>query len=148
LPEYWPKSKPEPPSRFFGGMSLLLDWIVRIDDNDGSHGANGRICSFCSTTQGLDGNPVYLLDEFQCDRFELFQDGGGLRVAPDVRDPYAETHRLLDRLLLPRVMQHTRGSLQQAALLLGIARQTLRLKFRDLGLSATRTDDAEEDDAV
>jgi DNA-binding protein Fis len=45
-------------------------------------------------------------------------------------------------------MQHTRGNLQQAALLLGIARQTLRLKLRDLRLSATRPDDAEEDDAV
>ena len=44
------------------------------------------------------------------------------RIGSDVRDLYAETHRQLDRLLLPRVMQHTRGNLQQAALLLGIAR--------------------------
>ena len=29
------------------------------------------------TAQGLDGDPVYLLDEFLCDRFKLFQDGGG-----------------------------------------------------------------------
>ena len=70
------------------------------------------------------------------------------RVGSDVRDLYAETHRQLDRLLLPRVLEHTRGNLQQAALLLGIARQTLRLKLRDLGLSATRPGDAEEDDAV
>jgi DNA-binding protein Fis len=45
-------------------------------------------------------------------------------------------------------MQHTRGNLQQAALLLGIARQTLRLKLRDLGLSEKRPGDSEEDDAV
>jgi two-component system nitrogen regulation response regulator GlnG len=70
------------------------------------------------------------------------------RVASDVRDLYAESHRQVDRLLLPRVLQHTRGNLQQAALLLGIARQTLRLKLRDLGLSATPPGDAEEDDAV
>src|SRR5215472_13912719 len=70
------------------------------------------------------------------------------RIGSDVRDLYAETHRQLDRLLLPRVMQHTRGNLQQAALLLGIARQTLRLKLRDLGLSATPPGVAEEDDAV
>src|SRR5262249_41327979 len=55
------------------------------------------------------------------------------RVGSDVRDLYAETHRQVDRLLLPRVLEHTRGNLQQAALLLGIARQTLRLKLRDLG---------------
>src|SRR5262249_60500143 len=68
------------------------------------------------------------------------------RVGSDVRDLYVETHRQLDRLLLPRVLQHTRGNLQQAALVLGIARQTLRLKLRDLGLSITRTVEAEEED--
>jgi two-component system, NtrC family, response regulator AtoC len=70
------------------------------------------------------------------------------QVGSDVRDLYAETHRQLDRLLLPRVLEQTRGNLQQAALLLGIARQTLRLKLRDLGLSVTRTVEAEEDDPV
>jgi len=70
------------------------------------------------------------------------------RVGPDVRDLYAETHRQVDRLLLPRVLEHTRGNLQQAALLLGIARQTLRLKLRDLGLSVARPGEAEEDDPV
>ena len=70
------------------------------------------------------------------------------RVGSDVRDLYAETHRQLDRLLLPRVLEHTRGNLQQAALLLGIARQTLRLKLRDLGLSVARPGEAEEDDPV
>src|SRR5437660_5135381 len=70
------------------------------------------------------------------------------RVGSDVRDLYAETHRQVDRLLLPRVLEHTRGNLQQAALLLGIARQTLRLKLRDLGLSVARPGEAEEDDPV
>ena len=70
------------------------------------------------------------------------------RIASDVRDLYAEAHRQVDRLLLARVMEHTRGNIQQAALLLGIARQTLRLKLRDLGLSATRPGEAEEDDLV
>src|SRR5438874_8115140 len=70
------------------------------------------------------------------------------RVASDVRDLYAQTHRQMDRLLLPRVLEHTRGNLHQAALLLGIARQTLRLKLRDLGLSVPRPGEAEEDDPV
>jgi two-component system nitrogen regulation response regulator GlnG len=70
------------------------------------------------------------------------------RVGSDVRDLYAEAHRQLDRLLLPRVLERTHGNLQQAALLLGIARQTLRLKLRDLGLSVTRTVEADEDDLV
>jgi DNA-binding NtrC family response regulator len=70
------------------------------------------------------------------------------RLASDVRDLYADTHRQVDRLLLPRVLEYTRGNQQQAALLLGIARQTLRLKLRDLGLSVTRSVEAEEDDPV
>jgi two-component system nitrogen regulation response regulator GlnG len=68
------------------------------------------------------------------------------RIEADVRDLYAETHRQVDRLLLARVLEYTRGNLQQAALLLGIARQTLRLKLRDLRLPATRP--AETDDDV
>jgi two-component system nitrogen regulation response regulator GlnG len=68
------------------------------------------------------------------------------RLGSDVRDLYADTHRQVDRLLLPRVLEFARGSQQQAALLLGIARQTLRLKLRDLGLSVTRTVEAEEDE--
>jgi two-component system nitrogen regulation response regulator GlnG len=70
------------------------------------------------------------------------------RVGSDVRDLYAETHRQVDRLLLPRVLEHTRGNLQQAALLLGIARQTMRLKLRDLGLSVARPGEADEDEPV
>jgi DNA-binding NtrC family response regulator len=70
------------------------------------------------------------------------------RVESDVRALYADTHRELDRQLLTRVLEFTHGNLQQAALMLGIARQTLRLKLRDLGLSVARPGEAEEDDAV
>jgi DNA-binding NtrC family response regulator len=68
-----------------------------------------------------------------------------LQMGPDVRDLYAEAHRHLDRLLLPRVLEHAGGSQHQAALRLGIARQTLRLKLRDLGLSAPRPAESEGD---
>jgi len=70
------------------------------------------------------------------------------RLGSDVRDLYADVHRQLDRLLLPRVMEYARGSQHQAALLLGIARQTLRLKLRDLGLSITRPTEADEEDTA
>ena len=32
--------------------------------------------TFCLTAQGLDGDPIYLLDEFMCCRVKLFQDAG------------------------------------------------------------------------
>jgi two-component system nitrogen regulation response regulator GlnG len=55
------------------------------------------------------------------------------RLGPDARDLYAETHRQVDRLLLPRVLDYTRGSQYKAASLLGIARHTLRVKLREQG---------------
>jgi two-component system nitrogen regulation response regulator GlnG len=68
------------------------------------------------------------------------------RLGPDARDLYAEVHRELDRLLLPRVMEYTNGNQNQASRLLGIARQTLRQKLRDLGLHVTHSIEADEND--
>jgi two-component system nitrogen regulation response regulator GlnG len=68
------------------------------------------------------------------------------RLVPEARDLYAEAHREVDRLLLPRVLEYTHGNQHQAARLLGIARQTLRLKLRDLGLHVTHSLEADGDD--
>jgi DNA-binding NtrC family response regulator len=68
------------------------------------------------------------------------------RLGPETCDLYAETHRQLDRLLLSIVLGHTQGNIQQSARLLGIARQTLRLKLREVGLHVTRSAEVEEDD--
>jgi DNA-binding NtrC family response regulator len=68
------------------------------------------------------------------------------RLGPDARDLYAQVHRQVDRLLLPWIMEYTHGNQHQAARLLGIARQTLRLKLRDLGLHVTHSLETEEDD--
>ena len=53
----------------------------------------------------------------------------------DIGNLYAE----MDRQLLARVLEYACGNLQQAALLLGIARQTLRLKLREVGLSPIKS---------
>ena len=79
--------------------------------------------------------------------------GGGLdpeaflrqRLGPDSRDLYAEAHQELDRLLLPRVLEHTGGNQARAALLLGIARRTLRTKLQDLGLHMAHSVEATAD---
>ncbi|MDB5346540.1 MAG: glnG 1 [Schlesneria sp.] len=60
------------------------------------------------------------------------------RLQPDMSDLYEQTHNEVDRLLLKRVLEHTRGNQHQAARILGIARQTLRMKLRDLGLHVTQ----------
>jgi two-component system nitrogen regulation response regulator GlnG len=68
------------------------------------------------------------------------------RLGPDTQDLYADTHRQVDRVLLARVLEYTGGNQHQAARLLGIARQTLRQKLRDLGLHVTHAVEADEDD--
>ena len=67
------------------------------------------------------------------------------RLQPESRDLYAEAHGQLDRFLLASVLEYTGGSQHQAARLLGIARQTLRLKLRDAGLRVTQSVGANED---
>jgi two-component system nitrogen regulation response regulator GlnG len=68
------------------------------------------------------------------------------RLGPDAGDLYSQTHREVDRLLLMQVLEYTEGNRHRAARLLGIARQTLRLKLRDLGLHVTRSIEADAED--
>jgi two-component system nitrogen regulation response regulator GlnG len=70
----------------------------------------------------------------------------GQRLGPGTDDLYAQAHCELDRILLARVLEHTHGSQHQAARVLGIARKTLRLRLRQLGLNITRPADADDDD--
>jgi DNA-binding NtrC family response regulator len=67
------------------------------------------------------------------------------RLTPETSDLYAETHREVDRLLLSEVLAYTGGNQNQAARLLGIARQTLRFNLRDLGLHVTHSIEADEE---
>ena len=66
-------------------------------------------------------------------------------LQPDSRELYAKAHEELDRFLLAQVLEYTRGSQHQAARMLGIARQTLRLKLRDLGLRITQSVESDDD---
>jgi DNA-binding protein Fis len=68
------------------------------------------------------------------------------RLTPDASDLYVELHREIDRTFLTLVLEHTQGNQRQAARLLGIARQTLRLKLRELGLHVTHTAEVEGDE--
>ncbi len=67
------------------------------------------------------------------------------RLGLDATELYAETHRQVDRQLLALVLEFAQGNQRQAARLLGIARQTLRLKLRELGLRVTHGLESDED---
>ncbi len=68
------------------------------------------------------------------------------RLRSDASDLYAQTHQQIDRLLLTQVLTYSRGNIRQGARLLGIARQTLRLKLREAGLQVGRSINEEEKD--
>jgi two-component system nitrogen regulation response regulator GlnG len=57
----------------------------------------------------------------------------------------AEAHQHLDRLLLRLVLQATKGNQVQASRVLGISRQTLRSKIRELGVAVTSSVESDED---
>jgi len=57
-----------------------------------------------------------------------------------------ETHRWAERILLPMVLEHTKGNRKQAAQILGVARQTLRAKLREMGATIQSSVDFAEDD--
>jgi two-component system nitrogen regulation response regulator GlnG len=59
----------------------------------------------------------------------------------------AEAHQQLDRLLMRLVLRATKGNQVQAARVLGISRQTLRSKTRELGLAITGSGEGEVGDA-
>jgi len=66
------------------------------------------------------------------------------RLQPETRDLYSTVHVQVDRFLLTCVLEYTGGSQHQGARLLGIARQTLRLKLRDLGLHVAQSVEADD----
>jgi two-component system nitrogen regulation response regulator GlnG len=69
-----------------------------------------------------------------------------VRLACGEGDLYAEAHRQLDRVLLTRVLEETDGNQLQAARRLGIGRETLRRRLKDLGLHCSHRLEAERPD--
>jgi two-component system nitrogen regulation response regulator GlnG len=66
-------------------------------------------------------------------------------LAAGASDLYAKVHAKIDHRLLTHVLDHLGGNQQKAARLLGMARETLRLKLRELGLSVSHIVKAEDE---
>jgi two-component system nitrogen regulation response regulator GlnG len=61
------------------------------------------------------------------------------RLQSGTTDAHAEAHLELDRILLPAALRFTDGNQHKAARLLGVGRQTLRLRLRTLGIAVTKS---------
>jgi two-component system nitrogen regulation response regulator GlnG len=67
------------------------------------------------------------------------------RLRANIDDLYANTHRYVDRILLPIALEFTHGNHREAARLLGISRQTMRVKLRALGISVAHSVELEDE---
>ena len=67
------------------------------------------------------------------------------QLAPGATDVYAETYRVVDRLLLTLALEYTNGNHRNAARLLGISRQTMRVRLRALGLQVTHSIESDDE---
>ena len=61
------------------------------------------------------------------------------RLSPTTDDLMDQTHREVDRHLLTLALEFTDGNYTEAARLLGISRQTMRVRLRTLGLQVTHS---------
>jgi two-component system nitrogen regulation response regulator GlnG len=68
------------------------------------------------------------------------------RLAPATHDLSADTHREVDRLLMTLALEYTHGNHRDASRLLGISRQTMRVKLRALGLHVAHSVEPDDDD--
>jgi two-component system nitrogen regulation response regulator GlnG len=68
------------------------------------------------------------------------------RIRSGTEDLYAESVSLLERSLITRVLQHTRGNQSQAAKILGITRGSLRNKIRLCGIAIEHVVSADHTD--
>jgi DNA-binding NtrC family response regulator len=69
-------------------------------------------------------------------------------LSPEMKTLYAETHDQVDRLLFTIVLGYTRGNQRDAARVLGISRQTMRVKMRALGIQVTQSVEASDDEPL
>ena len=69
-------------------------------------------------------------------------------LTPNARDVYAQTHREVDRLLFTLALEHTGGNHREAAGILGISRQTMRVKLRALGLHVAHSVELDDEPEV
>jgi two-component system nitrogen regulation response regulator GlnG len=68
------------------------------------------------------------------------------RLTPTTSDLAAETHREVDRLLMTLALEYTHGNHREASRLLGISRQTMRMRLRGLGLHVAHSVESDEED--
>ncbi len=68
------------------------------------------------------------------------------RLSPTTNDLMDQAHREVDRILLTHALEYTHGNHTEAAKLLGISRQTMRVRLRALGLQVQHSVGSSDDE--
>jgi two-component system nitrogen regulation response regulator GlnG len=68
------------------------------------------------------------------------------RLSPTTADLMDQAHREVDRILLTHALEYTHGNHTEAAKLLGISRQTMRVRLRALGLQVQHSVGSSDDE--
>jgi len=114
------------------GFTLLPAFLPTLSEASWREGALAGAASATPISPGTGG---FDLEAFIRKRLDGASDG----------KLYAETRDFMDRLLFTLVLERTRGNLRAAAEVLGISRQTMRIKLRALGISIGHVVEQEED---
>jgi DNA-binding NtrC family response regulator len=94
-----------------------------------------------SEVAGVAPRPAAALEQsFDLERFIRH------RLSPTTTDLAAETHREVDRLLMSIALEYTNGNHREASRILGISRQTMRMRLRTLGLHVAHSVESDDDD--
>jgi len=63
-------------------------------------------------------------------------------------DVWADVHRTIEEMMISTALEYTHGNRRDAARVLGISRQTMRMRFNSLGLKLTHLVESHEGDAA
>ena len=115
----------------YASGNVLLPAFLPALEQPGGTSANASASSASLTpapSSASSARPAFDIEAFVRQRLTL-----------GTNDVHAETYRQVDRLLFTAALEFTRGNLRDAAAVLGISRQTMRLRLRALGLQQGRT---------
>ena len=114
------------------GQVLIPEFLPELGGSNGAAAASGAGSSGNGAARGAAESGL-----------ESFIRG---ELAAESSDLLEQTYRWVDRILVPMVLEHTQGNRKQAAQILGIARQTLRAKLREMGATIQSSVDVAEDE--
>jgi DNA-binding NtrC family response regulator len=115
-------------------VPAFLPASVRAENNDGAATSTAAAAGLqASTADTQDSHDVTNWSDFIAEQIQ----SGSEAI-------YQNAQRLMERQIIPRILQQAEGNQQHASKLLGMSRTTLRSKCRDHGITIDKVVDSGE----